>query len=44
LYDQAKESANEAIQKVNEFMSGDWKAFEDKVKSTPIDLFEKFKK
>jgi alanyl-tRNA synthetase len=44
LYDQAKESANEAIQKVNEFMSGDWKAFEEKVKSTPIDLFEKFKK
>ncbi len=43
LYTQAKESADEAIAKVNEFINGDWKAFEEKVKSTPIDLFEKFK-
>ena len=43
LYTQAKESADEAIAKVNEFINGDWKAFEEKVKITPIDLFEKFK-
>jgi photosystem II stability/assembly factor-like uncharacterized protein len=43
LYKQAKESANEAIQKVNEFINGDWKTFEEKVKNTPIDLFGKFK-
>ncbi|HSF55557.1 MAG TPA: hypothetical protein VLA71_17510, partial [Algoriphagus sp.] len=40
LYTQAKESADEAIVKVNEFINGDWKAFEEKVKATPIDLFE----
>jgi hypothetical protein len=44
LYAQAKESADEAIAKVNEFMNGDWKAFEEKVKATPIDLFGTVKK
>jgi hypothetical protein len=44
LYTQAKESADEAIAKVNTFMNGDWKAFEEKVKATPIDLFQNIKK
>lgn len=44
LYTQAKESAEEAIAEVNKFMNGDWKAFEEKVKATPIDLFETVKK
>ncbi len=43
LYTHAKESADEATAKVNEFLNGDWKAFENKVKNTPIDLFEKLK-
>lgn len=43
LYAQAKEAADEAISEVNKFMEGDWKAFEEKVKATPIDLFEKIK-
>lgn len=44
LYQQAVESADEAISQVDDFMNGDWKAFEEKVKSTQIDLFEEFKK
>ncbi|SEF65763.1 VPS10 domain-containing protein [Algoriphagus boritolerans] len=44
LFSQGKESADEAIAEVNKFMEGDWKAFEEKVKATPIDLFEKVKK
>ncbi|OYX13565.1 MAG: hypothetical protein B7Z16_15520, partial [Algoriphagus sp. 32-45-6] len=40
---QAKAAADEAIAKVTEFMNGDWKAFEEKVKATPIDLFEAVK-
>ena len=41
---QAKEAAAEAIAKVEAFINGDWKAFEDKVKATPIDLFQNIKK
>ncbi len=44
LYDQARSAADEAISKVELFMNGDWKAFEEKVKATPIDLFEEVKK
>jgi hypothetical protein len=44
LLTQAKESAAEAIAKVEAFIKGDWKAFEDKVKATPIDLFQNIKK
>jgi hypothetical protein len=44
LITHAKESAAEAIAKVEEFIHGDWKAFEDKVKATPIDLFQNIKK
>lgn len=44
LYEQAESSADEAIVKVNEFINGEWKTFEEKVKSTQIDLFEEFKK
>jgi hypothetical protein len=40
----AKESVAEAIAKVEAFINGDWKAFEDKVKATPIDLFQNIKK
>ncbi len=40
----AKESVAEAIAKVEAFIKGDWKAFEDKVKATPIDLFQNIKK
>lgn len=43
LFDQAEESANAAMSKADEFISGEWKAFEEKVKSTQIDLFEEFK-
>ena len=43
LLAQAKQAAEEAIAKVNAFMNGDWKAFEEKVKATPIDLFEAVK-
>ncbi|MBB6325678.1 photosystem II stability/assembly factor-like uncharacterized protein [Algoriphagus iocasae] len=39
LYEQGKEAAEEAMAKVDAFMNGDWKAFEEKVKSTKIDLF-----
>jgi photosystem II stability/assembly factor-like uncharacterized protein len=44
LYDQARSAADEAISKVELFMTGDWKAFEEKVKATPIDIFEEVKK
>lgn len=44
LYDQARSAADEAISKVELFMNGDWKAFEEKVKATPIDIFEEVKK
>ncbi len=40
----AKESVAEAIAKVEAFIKGDWKAFEDKVNATPIDLFQNIKK
>ena len=43
LLSQGKEAAQEAISKVDEFMNGDWKAFEEKVKATQIDLFEAVK-
>ena len=39
-----REAAAEAIAKVEAFIQGDWKAFEDKVKATPIDLFQNIKK
>ena len=44
LLAQAKESVAEAIAKVEAFIQGDWKAFEEKVKATPIDLFQNIKK
>jgi len=44
LFDQARSAADEAISKVELFMNGDWKAFEEKVKATPIDIFEEVKK
>jgi hypothetical protein len=44
LLTHAKESVAEAIAKVEAFIQGDWKAFEDKVKATPIDLFQNIKK
>ena len=43
LYDQGKQAADQAIAKVDEFMNGDWKEFEEKVKNTKIDLFENVK-
>ncbi|TDQ19201.1 photosystem II stability/assembly factor-like uncharacterized protein [Algoriphagus boseongensis] len=43
LLNHGQEAAKEAIAKVNEFMSGDWKAYEEKVKATQIDLFEAIK-
>jgi photosystem II stability/assembly factor-like uncharacterized protein len=44
LFNHAQESAKDAIVVVENFMNGDWKAFEEKVKATPIDLFEEVKK
>jgi len=44
LLAQAKEAAAEAIAKVEAFIQGDWKTFEEKVKATPIDLFQNIKK
>jgi len=44
LFNHAQESAKDAMAEVGKFMSGDWKAFEEKVKATPIDLFEEVKK
>lgn len=43
LFDQAQESAKAAMSKADEFINGEWKAFEEKVKATQIDLFEEFK-
>jgi hypothetical protein len=34
----------DAMAEVEKFMNGDWKAFEEQVKATPIDLFEEVKK
>jgi photosystem II stability/assembly factor-like uncharacterized protein len=44
LFEQARSAADEAISEVELFMNGDWKAFEEKVKATPIDIFEEVKK
>jgi len=44
LLGHAKEAAAAAIAKVEAFIQGDWKAFEEKVKATPIDLFQNIKK
>ncbi|MDF2157821.1 hypothetical protein [Algoriphagus sp. CAU 1675] len=44
MYQHAKEAADESIAVLKEFMNGDWKAFEEKVKNTPVDLFEGVKK
>ncbi|MBN3519457.1 hypothetical protein JYB62_05530 [Algoriphagus lutimaris] len=43
LYQQGVEAAAVAKSIVDEFINGDWKAFEDKVKNTQIDLFENMK-
>ncbi|XFE74671.1 hypothetical protein V8V91_27855 [Algoriphagus halophilus] len=43
LYLQGVEAAAEAKSIVDEFINGDWKAFEEKVKNTQIDLFENMK-
>ncbi|MDN3203560.1 WD40/YVTN/BNR-like repeat-containing protein [Algoriphagus sediminis] len=42
LYTQAKEASEEAIRVTEEFIEGEWKEFEEKVKSTQINLFEEF--
>jgi photosystem II stability/assembly factor-like uncharacterized protein len=39
LFEQAKESAEEALTVWREFFNGDWKAFEEKVNATPINVF-----
>jgi photosystem II stability/assembly factor-like uncharacterized protein len=44
LFDHARSAADGAMTEVEKFMNGDWKAFEEKVKATPIDLFEEVKK
>lgn len=44
LFGHARTAADEGIAAVEKFMNGDWKAFEEQIKSTPIDLFEKMKK
>lgn len=44
LFGHARTAADEAMAEVEKFMNGDWKAFEEKVKATPIDLFEDVKK
>jgi hypothetical protein len=43
LFGHARTAANDAMAAVEKFMNGDWKAFEEKVKATPIDLFEEVK-
>ncbi len=40
LYSQAKEASDAAIGVTEEFMAVEWKEFEEKVKSTQINLFE----
>jgi photosystem II stability/assembly factor-like uncharacterized protein len=44
LFGHARTAANDAMAEVEKFMNGDWKAFEEQVKATPIDLFEEVKK
>jgi alanyl-tRNA synthetase len=44
LLNQGKEAAAAAIEKAEAFIQGEWKAFEEKVKATPIDLFGNIKK
>ncbi|MFC3414450.1 VPS10 domain-containing protein [Algoriphagus hitonicola] len=44
VYQHAKEAAEEAFAVLDEFLNGDFKAFEEKVKSTELDLFEGLKK
>lgn len=40
LYNHAKESAEDALKVWKAFFEGDWKAFEEKVKNTKIDIFK----
>ncbi|GHB27622.1 hypothetical protein GCM10008106_05460 [Mongoliitalea lutea] len=40
LFDQAKEAASEAMEVWKTFMENDWKAFVEKAKNTPIDIFQ----
>lgn len=44
LFVHARTAADVAMAEVEKFMNGDWKSFEEKVKATPIDLFEEVKK
>lgn len=44
LMDHAKASAQEALDVWNTFMDNDWKAFQEKAKSTPIDIFKEIEK
>jgi ElaB/YqjD/DUF883 family membrane-anchored ribosome-binding protein len=44
LLTHAKEAAAAAIAEVEAFIQGDWKVFEEKVKATPLDLFQNMKK
>lgn len=44
LLNQAKESAQEALEVYNAFMQNDWKAFQDKANSTTIDIFKEIEK
>ncbi|PRY88458.1 photosystem II stability/assembly factor-like uncharacterized protein [Mongoliibacter ruber] len=44
LLDQAKESAQEALDVWNTFMQNDWKAFQEKATSTTIDIFKEIEK
>jgi photosystem II stability/assembly factor-like uncharacterized protein len=44
LFGHARTAADVAMAEVEKFINGDWKAFEEKVKATPIDLFEEVKK
>lgn len=44
LLDHAKESAQEAIEVWNGFIQGEWKSFQEKVKSTPIEIFKEIEK
>ncbi|SIT13879.1 hypothetical protein [Belliella pelovolcani] len=40
LFDQAKESAAEALEVWKVFFDNDWKAFEEKARNTKIDIFK----
>ncbi|WP_297334948.1 hypothetical protein [Algoriphagus sp.] len=44
VYQHAKEAAEEAFAVLEEFLNGDFKTFEEKVKNTELDLFEGLKK